>query len=278
MAPPFLWKTPMAKQSLLEIVQEILSDMTSDPVNSINDTVEAMQVATIVKRTFLNLTTDRIWPSRKKLFRLTSSADADKPTHMRIEDDVVEVDWVKYDVREAVGDSPDYRDVPYVYPEVFLQRVMARDADDSNVRTITDYDGTKLFILDDHSPSYFTSFDDKHLVFDSFDSSVDSILQHSKTQVFGVAEPTWEMEDGFIPDMPSKFFPYLVNEAKSTSFIKLKEVFSQKDEQNSIRQKSWLSRNKNRIDGGTRYPDYGRKAPGKYGRSRRGYNNNHFTG
>lgn len=268
----------MAKQSVLEMTQEILSDMTSDPVNSINDTVEAMQVATIIKRTFLNLTTDRIWPSRKKLFRLTSSAEAARPTHMRIEDDVVEVEWVKYDVRDDVLDSPSYRDIPYIYPELFLQRVMSRDPADSNVVQVEDYDGTPIFVLNDHSPSYFTSFDDKHLVFDSFDSNVDSILQNSKTQVFGVAEPEWQMDDSFVPDMPSKFFPYLVNEAKATAFLKLKEVFSQKDEQNSIRQKSWLSRNKNRINGGTRYPDYGRKAPGKYGRSRRGYTNNHFTG
>lgn len=266
----------MAKQSLLEIVQEILSDMTSDPVNSINDTVEAMQVATIVKRTFLNLTTDRIWPSRKRLLKLTPSADSDRPTHMRIEDDVVEVEWVKYDVRR-VGDDPVHRDIHYVYPELFLQRVMGRAASAPNILTVEDYSGATLFIANDGAPSYYTSFDDKHLVFDSFDASVDSTLQENKTQVYGVTEPEWRMEDDFVPDMPSKFFPYLVNEAKATAFLKIKEVFSQKDEQNSIRQKSWLSRNKSRMDGETRYPNYGRHGR-RSGRNRHGYRNNHFTG
>lgn len=268
----------MPRQSVLEMVQEILSDMTSDSVNSIDDTVESMQVATIIKRTFINLTTDRIWPSRKKLFRLTSSADASRPTHMRMEDDAVEVDWVKYDTRREVTDSPDYTTIPYVYPEVFLERVMARDAGDANVLTVIDYAGTPLFVLTDAAPSYYTSFDDKHLVFDSFDAAVDSTLQHSKTQVYGVVEPEFLMEDSFVPDMPSKFFPYLVNEAKSTAFLKIKEVFSQKDEQNSVRQKSWLSRNKSRNAGGTRYPNYGRQAPGRGRASRRGYSNNHFVG
>lgn len=267
----------MAKQSLLSIVQEILSDMNSDPVNSINDTVEAMQVALIVKRTFLNLVNDRIWPSRKRLLTLTPSTDNERPTHMRIEDEVTEIDWVRYDV-SRYGEEPVWRDIHYVDPDLFVRRTMARDTSHANVLMVQDYSDTPLYINIDGAPSYYTSFDDKHLVFDSYDSSVDSTLQESKTQVYGVTEPQWLMEDEFVPDMPAKFFPYLVNEAKSTAFLKIKETFSQKDEQNSIRQKSWLSRNKNRIGGGTRYPDYGRRGPGRGRYSRRGYANNHFLG
>lgn len=252
--------------------------MNSDPVNSIGDTTEAMQVATIVKRTFLNLVNDRLWPSSKRLFKLTSSADADKPTHMRIEDDITEVDWVKYDTRNTFGGPIDYTNIKYLCPEDFLTVVMGRDPTKANMVTVMDYNGTPLIIQNDEAPSYYTSFDDKHLVFDSWNSDVDSILQNSKTQVYGAVEPEWQMEDSFIPDMPSKFFPYLVNEAKSTAFIKVKEVFSQKDEQNAIRQKSWLSRHKHRMNGGTRYPDYGRKAASNGRYSRAGYRNNQFTG
>ncbi len=39
----------MSKPNLLEIVQEILSDMTSDVVNSIDDTDEAGQVAAALR-------------------------------------------------------------------------------------------------------------------------------------------------------------------------------------------------------------------------------------
>lgn len=259
------------------MVQETLSDLNSDPVNSINDTVEAMQVATIFKRTFLNIVNDRIWPSRKTLLKLTPSGDNSKPTHMRIEDEVTEIEWVRYNVAR-VGEDPVYRDIPYVEPDLFIHRVMARDPSLPSVQMVTDHSGVPLYIGNDDAPSYYTSFDDKHLVFDSFDATVDSTLQEHKTQVYGVKEPEWRMEDDFVPDMPSKFFPYLVNEAKSTASLKIKEVFSQKDEQASVRAKSWLSRNKNRINGGTRYPDYGRKAPGRGRTSRRGYSNNHFLG
>ena len=44
------------KKNLLEIVQNILSDMDSEEVNTISDTVEAMQVAQIVETTLPCLT------------------------------------------------------------------------------------------------------------------------------------------------------------------------------------------------------------------------------
>jgi len=264
----------MAKQSLLDIVQEILSDMNSDNVNSISDTIEAQQVATIVKRTYFNMHNDRVWPHIGKLFKLEASTNNARPTHMRMSEDVISIDWVKYNTAKA-GEYTKYSEVQYLTPEAFLEYTFARDAGDNTVETVIDVHGTPLFIRNDCHPTYYTTFDDEWLVFDSYDNSVDSTLQNSKTQVFGYTAPVWQMSDTFVPEMPAKVFPYFVNEAKSTCFLKIKEVFSQKDEQNAGRQKSWLSREKHRVGGGTRYPDYGRKSPR---RSRGGYSNNHFTG
>ena len=42
----------MAKMTLLAMVQDILNDMDGDEVNSISDTVEAEQVAQIIKTTY----------------------------------------------------------------------------------------------------------------------------------------------------------------------------------------------------------------------------------
>lgn len=268
----------MPKMSVLDMVQEILSDMNSDNVNSITDTAEAMQVATIIKRAYFNILNDRLWPTTGKLFTLTPSADAARPTHMRIEEDVTHVEWVKYNTARVTDTHPTYTTIDYKQPREFLAYTMGRDNTRSNVETVIDYHGTPLFILNDAAPSYYTSFDDKYLVFDSFDNAVDSTLMASKTQVFGEVEPTWVMEDGFIPELPSKAFPYLISESKSVASLKIKELFSQKDEQASGRQKAWLARHKRQLDGGIRYPDYGRKSTsgGRY--SRAGYRDDHFTG
>ena len=45
----------MAKLTLLEMTQDIMSDMDSDEINSINDSVEALQVAQIIKTTYYNI-------------------------------------------------------------------------------------------------------------------------------------------------------------------------------------------------------------------------------
>jgi hypothetical protein len=251
----------MARMSLLEIVQDILSDMNSDNVNSIDDTIEAGQVARMVRSTFMNLYNDRVWPRNAQAFRLTSMADSAKPTHMRMEDEVTEVLWIKYNIAALPTDPIKYRDITYKTPEEFLDLVMARDASLDYAETVIDYNGTPLIIYNNVAPTYYTSFDDEHLVFDSYDNTMDSVLQHSKTQAFGYVEPEFQMVDTFVPQIPAKATPYFLSECKSVCHLKIKEVFSQKDEQNSNRQKSWLSRRKSRIadKNRTRYPNYGRK-------------------
>jgi hypothetical protein len=267
----------MAKASLLEMVQEILSDMTSDAVNSIFDTEEALQVATIIKRTFLNLVNDRLWPSNRALIKLIPYSDSAHPTHMKLPESAQEIDWVKYNIA-GVGEAANYVTISWKPPAEFVNLALSRDAADPRVETVLEPSGVHLFIRNDCAPSYYTTFDDTTLVFDSYDSTVDSTLQASKIHVYGISEPSWEMRDDFIPDMPAKYFPYLVNEAKSTAFVKIKEVFSQKDEQNASRQKSWLAQNKRRADRQHLYPNYGRRSPGGGRYSRHGYRNNHFIG
>ena len=45
------------RNTLLQMVQSILSDMDSEAVNSISDTVEAEQVASVIQDTFFELGT-----------------------------------------------------------------------------------------------------------------------------------------------------------------------------------------------------------------------------
>lgn len=249
----------MAKMSLLEMVQDILSDMNSDNVNSISDTIEAGQVARLVKSTFINLHNDRIWPHAGQLFRLDSLADTNRPTHMLMAENVIEVSWVKYNVQATINKPLDYKNIIYKTPEDFLTFVMSRDSSLAYAQTVIDFNGTPLIIYNNAQPTYYTSFDDKHLVFDSFDITMDSTLQNSKTQVFGYIEPEFLMEDDFVPEVPAKAFPYFISECKNVCFLKVKEVFSQSDAQTSTRQKSWLSRNKSKVKNETKYPNYGRK-------------------
>jgi hypothetical protein len=249
----------MAKMTLLEIVQEIMSDMDSDEVNSINDTVESLQVARVVRSTYENVVTGREYPHKNTLLKLQASGDVSKPTHMKLPENVIELLSINYNKKKLADTKEKYSEVKYLTPEEFILKTNWRDTSATNVTIVEEAD-VELFILNDTAPTYFTSFDDVWLVFDSYDSVVDDTLQESKTQCFGKVQPTFSLEDDFIPDLPVQLFPYFVNEAKSTAFLIVKQMPNQKAEQHSVSQRRRMSQDAWRLTKGIKRPDYGRRS------------------
>jgi len=249
----------MAKLTLLDIVQSILSDMDGDEVSSIADTIEATQVSQIVKDTYFELMNNRHWPHLDKLIQLESGTATTAPTHMSTSDSWNELAWVKYNVRKSTDTRDIYQDILYLTPKEFTDMTNQRKSSNADVVTITHSGSLKLFILNDIAPSYWTTFDDEVLVFDAFDSSVETNLQKSKTQCWGNVEPVWSMTDTAIPDLPTKAFAYLLSEAKSTASSSLRQAGNAKEEQKSRRQRVFLARDKRRLGGGMQFPNYGRK-------------------
>ncbi len=250
----------MAKKTVLEIVQEILSDIDGDFVNSITDTEEAEQVANIVRSTYQSMMSNRNWPHMARTVNLTPSGDNERPTHMTIEENIKELISVYYDAR-GLGDTKlDYREVKWKEPDDFLRYVYGRNSDGTNTVTVDDPSGVRLLIENNKAPSYFTSFDDNTLIFDSWDSEVDSTLQAVKSLARAFIMPEFSLNDTHIPDLPEEAFTALIEEAKSRSSYRLKQQEDVKAEQDSGRQSRWLARKAWRAKGGVRYPDYGRQS------------------
>lgn len=246
------------KKSLLDIVQSVLSDMDSDEVNSISDTIEAQQVADIVQITYEEIINDRKWPHLQELAQLMASGDSNFPTYMTLDEKHQELLWVKYNKRKLSDTRDRYAEVLYQSPDEFLCQLNTRISSDSNTMTVTDPSGVVLLIKTNKAPTYWTSFDDETIIFDSYDSAVDSTLQTSKTQAYVYKEAAFVMMDSAVPDLPAKAFPYLIAEVKSVASNALRQVANQKEEQRSRRQRTWLAREKWRQDGATRSPNYGR--------------------
>jgi len=249
----------MRRMTLLEIVQDILSDMDSDEVNSINDTVEAMQVANIVRSVYEHLIDNRDWPHLYEVFALTSSATSLRPTHMIIPDNIEEVEWFKYNKKKVTDVNDRYDYVKYKLPVDFMELVDQRNSSVDTVDVITDPTGITLNILNNIAPSYFTSFDNNTVVCDSYDSAVDDTLQSSKTKCHGKRLPVFTLTDTFVPDLPDHAFSMLLNEAKSTASMKLKQTPDQKAEQYAITGRRKMSQEAWKLKSGINYPNYGRQ-------------------
>lgn len=252
------------KLSVLDMAQDIANDMNSDEFNSINDTVESIQIANIIRTTYFEILSDRDWPHLRTLMFADSSTDVSKPTHMKLPEDCQKIVTVKYNTIKAPSTPEEelqdnYEDVKYLHPDEFLDFIAARNSTADNIIKVTD-SGITLLIANDDGPRKWTSFDDENMIFDSYDNEVDTTLQSSKFQIVGYREPTFTLEDSFIPDLPAKNFPYLLSEAKSVSFNVLAQEPNAKEEQRARRQRVWSSWEKFRTDGGIRFKnDYGRR-------------------
>lgn len=255
----------MAKKTLLDIVQNILSSMDADEVNSINDTIEALQVAEVVKVAYEAMSDNRNWIHKQKLTTLDGISDTTKPSHMRLSDDVKELTRVSYNIRELVDIQDKFTKILPATPERFLDIVNSRDSSRTDVQTVTDFDGGKLFILNDEAPTMWTSFDDVHVIFDAFDNEVDTTMQTDKSQILAFFDPApFVLSDSFVPDFPSEAFTALQAEAKSIASLELNQIVNDKAEQTSRRAQAWLSQKSFKVFGGVKYrTNYGRK-----GRSR----------
>jgi len=249
----------MAKMSLLEIVTDILNDMDSDEVNSINDTIESQQVAQIVKTSYFEIIANRNWPHLRKLIQLESAGELAKPNYLKLPTGTKELVFFKYDKFTDTNPKSRLEEIIYKEPDSFLRMVSGRNDDSDNVDTVIDFSGTKLLINNHLPPTYWTSFDDDYIVTDSYDSNVENTLQKDKTQCLAYIDPVWTHSDEFIPNLPSEAFPALLEEAKSTAFLVLKQMANQKAEQKASRQQRWLSRKAWAAKGGIEYPNYGRK-------------------
>ena len=257
----------MAKMTLLEMTQDILSDMDSDEVNSINDSVESLQVAQIIKTTYYNIIDGRDYDFLYELFQLDASGTSSRPTHMKLPENIIDLKYIKYNCKTLTDTKDKYLKIKYLMPEDFMEVVDKRDSSKSNVTVVTDPTGISINVMNDKAPEYFTSFDDENLVFDSYDSQVDTTLQNSKTQCHGKRSVAFTLSDSFTPDLPVQMFSYLLAEAKSTVFVTLKQMPNAKAEQISNSQKRRMSQDAWRVKNGIHYPNYGRSVRVKKGPS-----------
>ena len=249
------------KLSLLDIVQDILSDMNSDEVNSIQDTIESMQVAGIVKSVYFELMGNKNWPHLQTLTRLQASGDNTKPTHMRIPELVKELEWIHYNRRELAAPTvAKYEEIKYVDVDEFLSITSKYDVTAANVTEITDFSNITFLIKTDEHPKYWTSIDDDYVIFNAYYKTLESTLQQANSRIRVYMEPSWSMSDTYIPDLPSEAFPALLAEAKSTAFSRIKQLPDQKAEQQAVRQKNWLSRKAWKAHGGIQLPSYARRS------------------
>lgn len=214
------------KYTNLQYVQAVLSAMDSDEVNSVSDTTEAQQVLLILRTVYYDIVSIGELPRDDDLYQLTPSIDPTKPVTMYLPDGLNDIRWLRYNA--ATVDQPQvvYRDVKPMGLWEFIQMVTSLDPTETDIVTYTHNTGSANFTLyarNDTAPQYYTTTNDNAILFDSYDKTVDSTLQGSKTMVFGQREFPWLDTDNFVPPLDDKQAQRLLHEAKALAFAELKQ-------------------------------------------------------
>jgi hypothetical protein len=235
------------RKTLLQMTQGILSDMDSEAVNSLSDSEEAMQIASVIQDTYFNIVSARAIPEHDQLVRLEALSDDELPTYLKYPAQLKEIRLFEYNGREVYWKDP-----------VKFLNDMPNEENDGVIEVIDPLSTTKLYMRNDKNPRYYTSFDDEYIVCDSYNAEEDDTLQASKTRCWGTVRPTFSLTDTFIPDLDEVLFPYLLAESKSVCFSLFKSGSDPKVEQAARRLKSYVQNDQFKTKRSPTRPLYGR--------------------
>lgn len=245
--------------TVLDIVQTVLSDIDSDEVNSIGDTIEAGQIVNIVKQSYENIVDEFDLQHVKQLFQLVGLGDTTKPCLMRFPDGIHSVEWVKYNTTSVETPTDNWVNILQLDPSDFMDHVTQKN-DTGTLMTVANNVQVKISL--DRPPQYWTTFDGITLVFDAIDQGVDSTLNSTKTNCYGQGRPILVLDDTTPINLPPRFMTLLTNEVRKVSFDLFKDgiPISVMQASNNSRVRSQRTKHVDRMNRERNdLPDYGRK-------------------
>lgn len=187
----------MAAYTKLKIVQKMLSATDLENVTAIGDTVESEQAAELVDTVYIDILKDYDWPFLYTISTLNVSAN---PNEMTIPDDKFQINWIRYNKN----------DITYIEPKDMIILLDSRD------QTLATVDSRGCYI--DRDPTYWTSYDDETITFDSYNGNL--VAAYCVCQF--VRNPGTLSSDDSVPDLPARFIPVLIAGCLAEAFLTLK--------------------------------------------------------
>jgi len=231
----------MSKLTYIQIVQRVASAIDTDNVTSISDSPESEQISLLVQTMYDELLSEFPWYHKRETVNLEAT-----PT-----DNILAL---PSDVEQMLSKIIYYNSKPvYYWRADQMQDYLARqDRTADNI----DANGAQT----DKDPTYWTSYDDENIIFDSYDGS----LAPSLSEVWVAKHPTPPMADDDVPDMPHILHSVLLNGVLAEAFRTLKgdeiaaRAYEGKYTKGKAKAKRWARRLNIKEDAGVNN-DFGRK-------------------
>lgn len=226
----------MPTKTLLQVVQKVAEGISSDEVSTLtNASVEVDDIVSIVLSTLEDLCLRNDWEFLKdRPMQLTAGTNA---IELAIPSTVNTIQTVKY--RQVIGGvQTGFPTIKYMHPDDFLHRLQGRNPTEPNTVTITLSGGVELYPATNAHPRFWTSFDEKNIVFDSYDSAENAsgveagdsaILATVYVDFTGSDQETW------VAPIPESLFPLWIQEATADAMLKMRQTEDPREERKARR-------------------------------------------
>lgn len=235
------------ERNLLYTTQRVLEKLNLDPVNSINDTEDALLVSREAESTFYDLMTRAEWQDKIDLIEVNSVSDLTNPTALQLGGEVHKITSLRYDVTTPDDENKKIREIIWLEPEDFLEKSYRLNTSNDNVQEVT-YKDFPIFVQKDTMPNYYTSFDNEYLILDSYDEAVENTLIGTKSICYGKAVPTWLQDDTFVIPVQDSLYPLYLSMLASACSIYMNSEVNQEDERRQARGISRMRREQIRTE------------------------------
>lgn len=226
--------------------------MGSDEVSNYDDTVESYQVALLVKQAFYDCAVELGLPEHESLYQLEASGDNAKPCIMTIPTTATRLDTILYDNKALTDTNSKMEPVLWMDWQDFIrmQTALAGESSDVGQQVISNNSQSfNIMYRSNAFPRYYTTTDENTLIFDGYDSSVDTTLAKAKTMVYGAVYPTFTLSNAAYPDLSPTQFPYLISKAKTRAFKELKQQDNTESASETRKQKIVIQKRQHLIKG-----------------------------
>lgn len=256
------------RYSLLDLVQRILESVEADEVSTVGETPDSLAVANIVKECYFDIVGQHSMAEQEGLYKLDSAADDTKPALMLVPSAVSSIKWVKY-----TSENENTQPLRNMTNEEFIYIQSGLELTDPNVGEMTVTINSKPFKFryrKDNDPLYYSVFDDRFVIFDSFKSTNEVSLSETNSLIWATLVPTFEMNDSWVPDLDPRQFQLLLSEAKALAFVEIKQAPNPKAEQKA--RKNHILTQMNKRDnqpgwGNQEHASFGRRGANGYPRN-----------
>lgn len=190
------------QRTLLQVTQEYLDATSGFYVDSIFDTDESQQVAKVAERVYYKMVQE--FPNllfTMKEMTLDSLSDTTRPNYMLLPRDIQKIQESKIYYNVSTSGGITYKEIQYLSPIAFIEATANRTTQDTIV--VEGFDENKMVVPTKQFPTYCTSFDNKYVVFDSYNSDYDTTMQSSKSKIVASGEEVFLQEDDFVIPVPS---------------------------------------------------------------------------